>query len=87
MKFLAANINGTIYRVKVSDFSEVSGPRDPGINNQWTVFRDQEDDIGYGVLIDLGKLFGYRLTLRNNYGKVTSQEFTRDQVTFTELQS
>lgn len=84
MMFLNANIAGKIYRVRVSDFSETSGPRDPGINNQWTVYKDIFDDIGYGVLIDLGKFFGYRLTLRNERGTVTSQEFTRDQVSFTE---
>jgi hypothetical protein len=81
---LTATINGVPYRVKVSDFSDTTGPQDPGINNRWTVYRNDTDTIGYGVLLDLGKKFGYRLVLKGDRGLQTSQEFTRDQVTFEE---
>jgi len=77
---MKAIVGGTEYLVKGSDWTPQSGMTDPGMTNAWTVFRNEFDEIGYGILIDLGIKFGYRLVLRDNYGRQKSQEFTRDQV-------
>ena len=78
---MKAIIAGKEYIVMPSDFSDTTGLQDPGIQSQWTVKRDPWDNVGYGVLIDLGKNFGFRLILKGDKGQQTSQEFTKDQVT------
>jgi hypothetical protein len=77
---MKAIINGVDYIVRGSDFSDTSGPTDPGMIANWTVYHTLDDNSAYGVLIDLGKNFGYRLVLRDNYGKQKYQEFTKEQV-------
>jgi len=76
-----AIVGSQTYFVTPSDFSDTTGVQDPGIQSHWTILRYQGDKFGMGVLIDLGKNFGYRLILRNNYGKQESTEYTKDQVT------
>lgn len=78
---MKAIINGTTYEVMPSDFSDTTGPQDPGIQSQWTVLRYAGDNIGQGVLIDLGINYGYRLIIRGNKGGQTSTEYTKEQVT------
>jgi hypothetical protein len=78
---MRAIIDGKEYIVMPSDFSDTTGRQDPGIQSHWTVLRYEGDNIGQGVLMDLGKNYGYRLVIRGNKGGQTSTEYTKEQVT------
>ena len=77
---MRAIINGKTYFVTPSDFSDTTGLQDPGIQSHWTVLRFEGDKFGCGVLVDLGKHFGYRLIIRGDKGGQTSTEYTKEQV-------
>ena len=77
---MKAIIKGKEYRIRTCDVSDTTGPRDPGITNDFTVYRDEFDNIGYGALNDLGKNFGWRLILKGNKGQQEVTELTKDDV-------